>query len=449
MLQLPPSTFTERRRRVLADLPEGGALLLPTHGEVVRSNTTSFPFRPHSDFYYLSGFPEPDAWLLLKKGGEDAGYHLFVLPRDRERETWTGVRYGVAGAKERFGADHAWPLPELDDQLARLLADVDVLYFAFGRHPARESRLHRVLTRVRTGRKAELGPATLCDPEGLLAELRLVKTPEELAVMRTGVEISCEAHVAAMKAVRPGVHEYEIQALLEYTFRRRGAWGWAYPSIVAGGANACILHYVKNDDVFRPGELMLVDAGAEVDGYATDITRTTPVGTRYEGAQRDVYAVVLEVQRRAIETVKPGASINGMHEQVLRWLTEGLVELGVLVGDVEQIIAEKQHEAYYPHRTSHWLGVDVHDAGRYNLRSGPHKPLVVGNVLTVEPGLYFPADDERLPEAFRGIGVRIEDDVLVTEDGFEVLTAGVPKQIDEVEALRREALGGNLGSPRP
>jgi len=441
MLQLPQSTFAERRRRVLADLPEGGALLLPTHGEVVRSNTTMFPFRPHSDFYYLSGFPEPDAWLLLKKGGEDPGFHLFVLPRDRERETWTGVRHGVDGAKERFGADHAWPLPELDDQLARLLTDVDVLYFAFGRHPAREARLHRVLTKVRTGRKAALGPATLCDPDVLLSEMRLIKTPEELAVMRTGVEISAEAHVAAMKAVRPGMHEYEIQALVEYTFRRRGAWGWAYPSIVAGGANACILHYVKNDDVFRDGELMLIDAGAEVDGYATDITRTSPVGTRYVGAQRDAYGVVLEVQRRAIEAVRPGASINGIHEQVLRDLTQGLVDLGVLQGDVEQLIAEKKHEAYYPHRTSHWLGVDVHDAGRYNLRSGPHKPLEPGHVLTVEPGLYFPADDERLPEAFRGIGIRIEDDVLVTAEGFEVLTRAVPKQIDDVEALRRQALG--------
>jgi Xaa-Pro aminopeptidase len=438
MLQLPQTTFAERRRRVLDQLPAGGALLLPTHGEIVRSNTTHFPFRPHSDFYYLSGFPEPDAWLLLKKDGEEPGYHLFVLPRDRERETWTGVRYGVEGTKEHFGADFAWPLPELAEQLGRLLADVDVLHFAFGRHPSREARLHRVLQKVRTGRKPALGPATLCDPEGLLAEMRLVKTAEELAVMRTGVEISTEAHIAAMRAVRPGMHEYEIQALVEYTFRRRGAWGWAYPSIIAGGAHACILHYVRNDDMFRAGELMLVDAGAEVDGYATDITRTTPVGNRYEGAQRDVYQVVLEVQRRAIAAVKPGASINGIHEQVLRDLTQGMVELGALVGDVEQLIEDKKHEAYYPHRTSHWLGVDVHDIGRYNLRAGPHKPLEAGHVLTVEPGLYFPADDEKLPEGLRGIGIRIEDDVLVTAAGNEVLTQGVPKEIDEVEALRRE-----------
>lgn len=440
MLQLPQTTFAERRRRVLDQLPPGGALLLPTHREVVRSNTTHFPFRPHSDFYYLCGFPEPDAWLLIKRDGEDPGFHMFVLPRDRERETWTGVRYGVEGVKEHFGADFAWPLPDLDTQLARLLADVDVLYYAFGRHPSREARLHRVLAKVRTGRKATLGPATLCDPEPLLAEMRLLKTPEELAVMRTGVAISTEAHVAAMQAVRPGVHEYEIQALVEYTFRRRGAWGWAYPSIVAGGANACILHYVRNDDVFREGELMLIDAGAEVDGYATDITRTTPVGARYEGLQRDAYQVVLDVQRKTIAAVKTGASINALHEQVLRDLTQGMIDLGALQGDVEQLIADKKHEAYYPHRTSHWLGVDVHDAGRYNLRAGPHKPFEPGHVLTVEPGLYFPADDLTLPVGLRGVGIRIEDDVLVTESGNEVLTARVPKEIDDVEALRREGL---------
>ncbi|MCA9707413.1 MAG: aminopeptidase P N-terminal domain-containing protein [Myxococcales bacterium] len=441
LLRLPPETFAERRRRVLEQLPPGGAMLLPTHREVTRSNTTSFPFRPHSDFWYLSGFPEPNAWLLLKREGEDAGYHLFVQPRDRARETWTGVREGEEGAKARFGADFAWPLGELDEQLARLLADVDVLYFAFGRHGGKEQRLHRVLGKIRVGRKPELGPSSLVDPDLLLAEMRLIKSPQELAVMRTGAQISAEAHREAMAAVRPGMHEYEIQALLEYTFRRRGAWGWAYPSIVAGGANACILHYVRNDGVLRDGELMLIDAGAEVDGYATDITRTTPVGARYEGAQRDVYQAVLAVQQQTIAGVVKGASINGLHEQVLRSLTQAMIDLGVLRGDVEQLIEDKEHEAYYPHRTSHWLGVDVHDVGRYALRRGGHKPFEPGQVLTVEPGLYFPPDDERLPAAFRGIGVRIEDDVLVTDTGPQVLTAAVPKQIDEVEAIRRDALG--------
>lgn len=441
VLRLPPSTFAERRRRVLERLPPGAAMLLPTHGEVTRSNTTSFPFRPNSDFYYLSGFPEPDAWLLLKQGGVDAGTHLFVLPRDRERETWTGRRHGEEGARTRFGADFAWPLPELDTQLARLLEDVDALYFAFGRHPAKERRLHRVLAKVRVGRKPGLGPSSLHDPDLLLSEMRLHKSPEELQVMRKGVEISAEAHLAAMQQVRAGMHEYEIQALVEYTFRRRGAWGWAYPSIVAGGDNACILHYVHNDGQFRDGDLMLIDAGAEVDGYATDITRTTPVGPRYHGAQREAYELVLRVQQQAIDRVVVGGSINAIHHEVLRELTQGMIDLGVLKGEVEELIEAKEHEAYYPHRTSHWLGVDVHDVGRYSLREGGDKLFEPGQVLTVEPGLYFPADDERLPEAFRGIGIRIEDDVLVTEGRPEVLTRAVPKQIDEVEAIRREALG--------
>lgn len=441
-LRLPPTEFAARRQRVLAQLPERGAMLLPTHRELVRSNTTNFPFRPNSDFYYLSGFPEPNAWLLLKRDGEDPGYHLFVMPRDRERETWTGRRYGEQGATEVFGADFAWPLTDLDEELSRLLADVDTLYFSFGRHPAAERRLHRLLGKVRTGRKPDLGPSSLVDPDPMLSAMRLLKTPAELEVMRTGVEISTEAHLAAMREVRAGMHEYEIQALVEYMFRRRGGWGWAYPSIVAGGANACILHYVSNNDRFNDGDLMLIDAGAEVDGYATDITRTTPVGARYEGAQRDAYEVVLRVQKETIAKVRTGASINGLHEEVLRGLTQGMVDLGVLSGDVEELIADKKHEAYYPHRTSHWLGVDVHDVGRYNLAEGPHKPFEAGQVLTVEPGLYFPPDDESLPPGFAGVGIRIEDDVLVTDDEPVVLTAAVPKEIAEVEAIRRDALGG-------
>lgn len=416
-------------------------MLLPTHGELTRSNTTSFPFRPNSDFYYLCGFPEPDAWLLLKRDGVDPGTHMFVLPRDRERETWTGRRFGERGAREDFGADHAWSVAQLDEQLGRLLEDVDVLYFAFGRHPAKERRLHRVLSRVRVGRKPGLGPSTLRDPDPMLSEMRLIKSDVELQVMQTGVEISTEAHLAAMREVRAGRWEYEIQALVEYTFRRRGGWGWAYPSIVAAGDNACILHYVNNESQFQDGQLMLIDAGAEIDGYATDITRTTPVGARYEGAQRDAYDLVLRVQKKAIDAVRPGGSINAIHEQVLRDLTQGMVDLGVLSGDVEELIAEKKHEAYYPHRTSHWLGVDVHDVGRYCVREGGDKLFEPGQVLTVEPGLYFPPDDETLPKGFAGVGIRIEDDVLVTAGDPDVLTHTVPKTMDEIEAIRRDALG--------
>ena len=411
-------------------------MLLPTAHEVVRSNTTHFPYRPNSDFYYLTGYPEPDSWALLKKEGKDAGFHMFVLPRDRERETWTGIRYGTEGAQARFGADHAHELKKLEKRLGKLLEDVDVLYFAFGRHPERERKLHRILASCRTARRATLGPATMRDPAEILAPMRLVKSEEELAVMREGVRITHEAHVEAMKQVRPGMHEYEIQALVEYVFRRRGAWGWAYPSIVAAGANACILHYVRNDGAFEDGQLMLIDAGAEVDCYATDVTRTTPVGKKYEGAAREVYAAVLAVQKKAVAAVKPGGSIEDIHHDVLRDLTQVMIDLGALKGDVEELIGEKEHEKYYPHRTSHWLGADVHDVGRYRAREGHPVPFAPGQVLTVEPGLYFPPDDEDLPKGLRGVAVRIEDDVLVTKGGHEVLTATIPKAMDDVEALR-------------
>jgi Xaa-Pro aminopeptidase len=437
MLALPRHVYAQRRSKILGLLEGGAAILLPTHGEAIRSNTTTFPFRPASDFWYLSGFGEPDAWLLLKKEGVDPGFHLFVAPSDPQQEVWTGRRAGIEGAKAEFGADHAHPLPELAKTLGSLLEDVDTLYFPFGQVGDKETRLHEILRGVRVGRKAGLGPSTLVDASAFMAGQRLRKTDEELQLMREGARITGEAHVAAMQQVRPGMYEYEIQALLEYTFRRQGAWGWAYGTIVAGGDNANILHYVHNDAQFAAGELMLVDAGAEIEGYATDVTRTSPVDGKYSPAARDVYAAVLRVQKKAIEAVRPGASINGIHTEVLRNLTEELVGLGLLSGDVETLVDNEAYKPYYMHRTSHWLGLDVHDVGRYVQRDGEDVPFEPGMVLTVEPGLYLSAADETVPEAMRGIGIRIEDDVLVTADGHEVLTAHIPKEIDDVEALRR------------
>jgi Xaa-Pro aminopeptidase len=438
MPKLPLDAYAARRRAVLDRMPEGAAILLPTHVEQVRSNTTHFPFRPASDFWYLTGFPEPDAWALLKRAGTDAGFHLFVQPKDPERERWTGTRHGVEGATSRFSADHAWPLADLDKELSRLLEDVHTLYFPFARAPGPNtlSRLHGLLDRVRVGRKAGLGPATLVDASAFLSEMRLRKSEAELALMREGARITGEAHVAAMQAVRPGMHEYEIQALIEYTFRRQGAWGSAYGTIVAGGANACVLHYVHNDAELKEGELMLVDAGAEIDGYASDVTRTTPVSGRYEGAAREIYEAVLGVQEATVASVRPGASINGIHAEVLRRITGALVDLGILHGEVEALVEDKAYELYYMHRTSHWIGLDVHDVGRYVQMDGDDVPLEPGMVITVEPGLYLSPDDETVPAVMRGIGVRIEDDVLVTPSGHENLTAHIPKRIGDVEALR-------------
>jgi Xaa-Pro aminopeptidase len=436
MLRLPPTVFAERRRRLLERMPERSALLLPTAALRLRNADTHFPYRPDSDFFYVTGFPEPESWALLKKGGEGPRFSLFVLPKDPEKEVWTGIRVGPEGAKLDFGADGAWPLEEWDKELGTLLEDVETLYFAFGRHPDVEPRLIALLNRTRSGRKAGLGPSSLVDPGGLLGEQRLRKSPEELALMREGSRITGEAHVLAMQRVRPGMHEYEIQALVDYTFRRHGAWGVAYPSIVGGGRNACVLHYVENGAELRDGDLMLIDAGAEVGGYATDVTRTTPVGRKYSPVQRELYELVLAVQEEAISAIKPGATLDGLHDGVVKSLTQGLVDLGLVEGPVEKAIEDKTFRRCYMHRTSHWLGMDVHDVGRYVLPTGSGRPLEPGMVLTVEPGIYVAPNDEKAPERFRGIGIRIEDDILVTETGHENLTAQIPKKIEDVEGLR-------------
>ncbi len=436
MLKLSPEVFADRRRRVLDAMPAGSALLLPTNPERTRSNDTEFPFRPSSDFYYLTGFDEPGAWALLRKDEADEPFTMWVLPKDPEKEVWTGIRAGPEAVVERFGASAGFVEEELEAGLAERLGDVSDLYFDFGRHPEVEPRVMGVLGKLRKGRKGGLGPTSLRDATALLAEFRLRKTEDELVLMREGSRITGEAHVAAMEQVRPGMREYEIQALVEYTFRRQGAWGWAYASIVAGGANACILHYIKNDAVFGPKDLMLIDAGAEIDGYATDVTRTSPVSGRFTDPQRQLYELVLASQIEACEATVAGATIEGIHQGVVRTLTAGMIELGLLTGTVDEAIEQETFKKYYMHRTSHWLGLDVHDVGRYKLPSGDDLALEPGMVITVEPGLYVPPDAEDAPEQFRGIGIRIEDDVLVTADGNVNLTAQIPKTIEDIEALR-------------
>jgi len=436
MLCLPAESFSRRRQALFESLPSGAALLLPTASEKLRSGDSHYPFRPDSDFYYATGFPEPSSAALLKKGNDGQSYTLFVLPKDPEREVWTGIRHGTDGAVEAFGADVAFPITELETRLAESLADVDSLYFSYGRHPEIEALLGRVLAKLRTGRSAALGPQSMVDPGTLLGELRLHKTHEELALMREGARITAEAHRRAMTEVRPGMYEYEIEALLHYTFRRHGAWGWAYPSIVGGGANACILHYISNDSRFAEGDMMLIDAGAEVDGYATDVTRTSPVSGRFSPIQRDLYEIVLAAQQEAISAVRPGATIDALHDLCIRSLSRGLLDLGLLSGSLDEVIEEGSYRRYYMHRTSHWLGLDVHDVGRYHSSDGPPRPLEPGMVITVEPGLYISPSDELAPEAYRGIGIRIEDDILVTAAGHENLTVDIPKSVADIEALR-------------
>jgi Xaa-Pro aminopeptidase len=436
MDQIAPETFAARRRSILDALPKGAALLLPTGSEQTRSADTHYPFRPDSNFYYTTGFPEPDAWALLRNADSGPEFVMFVNLKDPEREIWTGIRAGIEGATERYGADAAFGIDDLEKELAPLLESIDDLHFAFGRHPAVELRLNAILSKLRQGRKAGLGPVSLSDPGAVLSEMRLHKTDDEIAMHRRGAAITDEAHRQAMAQVRPGMHEYEIQALIEYTFRRRGAWGWAYPSIVGGGTNACVLHYIENSARFQDGDLMLVDAGAEVDGYATDVTRTSPVSGRFSGPQRALYELVLTAQVAACEAAVPGATIDDVHELAVRILTEGMIDLGLIEGPIDDAIEKKAFRRYYMHRTSHWLGLDVHDVGRYQLPGGPARPLEPGMIITVEPGLYIPPTDDQAPKAFRGIGIRIEDDLLITESGNENLTIAIPKTIEDIEALR-------------
>ena len=436
MLSIDSAEFAHRRSRILDAMQEGSALLVPTNTEQMRSNDTDFRFRPASDFYYLCGFPEPKAWALLRKGLPGPSFVLFVQPKDPAREVWTGIRAGVGGAVEQFGADEAFSVDELDSKLGELLSPANKLYFSFGRQAQHEDRVNDILGKIRRSRKATLGPSCIEDSTAFLAEFRLFKSAAELAVMREGARITAEAHTLAMQQVRPGMFEYEIDALLEYTFRRQGAWAPAYTSIVGGGANACILHYIENNSKFGPNDLMLIDAGAEVDGYATDVTRTSPVSGKFTTPQADLYNAVLRAQEEAIIQTRPGATIEGIHNGVVRNLCESMVDLGLLEGSVDQLVETEAYKRFYMHRTSHWLGIDVHDVGRYKLTSGEERPLEPGMVLTIEPGIYVAPDDELAPKLFRGLGIRIEDDILVTSSGHENLTAATPKTIAQIEALR-------------
>jgi Xaa-Pro aminopeptidase len=429
-----PAPFAERRRRFLADIPAGSLVLLAAAPIAIRSNDVEYTYRQDNDFYYLTGFPEPEAFCVLDTGG-DPRFTLFVRPRDPERETWTGKRFGVDGARDVFGADAAHTIDRFDERFGKLLEGRERLYFALGRN--RELN-DRVLGHVRTSQatRERTGAASvgLLSPTDLLHEMRLHKEPAELERMRKAAAISAVAHREALLAARPGVGEYEIEARIDFAFRRLGGSGPAYPSIVASGANATILHYVENSRELADHELLLIDAGAEFDHYCADVTRTYPVGNKYTNEQRAVYDVVLAAQKAAIEKVAPGNTFDDVHDTALRILIEGLHSLGVLDGSLDDSMAKGAYRPYYMHRTSHWLGMDVHDVGKYRV-GDKSRVLEPGMVLTVEPGLYFSESVDGSAARFRAIGVRIEDDVLVTSDGRDVLTADIPKEAAELEAV--------------
>ncbi|MDP1734291.1 MAG: aminopeptidase P N-terminal domain-containing protein [Sulfuritalea sp.] len=421
----------------------GGVALVPTSPEQARNRDTHFPYRADSYFQYLTGFTEPEAVLVIVVGRANAPPQsiLFCREKNLEREIWDGFRHGPDGAREMFGFDAAHAIGDLEGKLPELLADQPALWFSIGHDAGWDQKIAAALNKVRAeSRTGKHAPAAIRDVRAELDAMRLVKDATELATMRRVADISTVAHIRAMRFVAPGCFEYEVEAELLHEFRRQGCEYPAYTSIVAGGANACVLHYVGNDQALRDGDLLLIDAGGELGGYASDITRCFPVNGRFSGPQAEVYNLVLDAQAAAIAAVRPGATFADPHEAALKVLAQGMLDLKLLSGSLDGVIESESYKRFFMHRTSHWLGKDVHDAGEY--KEGEHwAPLVPGMVLTIEPGCYIrPADD--VPKAFWNIGVRIEDDAVVTADGCEIITVAAPKKIADIEALMQDARGG-------
>jgi Xaa-Pro aminopeptidase len=429
--------YATRRARVFEEMERrgGGVMILPAADEKPRNADSEYVFRQDSDYAWVVGLDEPMGGAVLVARGGERKLVLFVRPRDREKEIWNGRRAGVEGAKERYGADEALPVGELDARLAGYVENAPTLWWRLGQDPAWDARMARIMGELRAGgRQGKRAPLAIVDPGRILHELRLVKTPDEVAKLRRAAEITAEAHMAAMRDGSNGRREHQVQAEIEYAFRRRGGMGPGYGTIVATGANSTILHYRASDAVLRDGDVCLVDAGGEYDWYTADVTRTFPVSGSFTPAQRALYDLCLAVQKEGILAVKPGANLDALHDLTVLRLTEGLVGLGLLAGPAAARVEDKSYRKYYMHRTSHWLGMDVHDVGDYYV-DGKARDLVPGMVLTVEPGLYVAEDDEAAPKEMRGVGIRIEDDVLVTSEGRENLTAAVPKDVSDLEAV--------------
>lgn len=433
-LHFDTARYAERRKHLQTKMRHGIAII-PTAAEVARNADTHYDYRHDSHFYYLSGFTEPEAVLVLIAGNEMQSI-LFCREKNAEREVWDGHRYGPDAAAEKFGFDAAYPIAQLDDKLTELMADQPALFYPVGMDTAWDTRVLKLREAVKA--KARIGiraPYEMRDVRELLDEMRLIKDAAEQDIMRRAAQISCEAHQRAMRFTRPSQFEYQVEAELLHEFCRHGARHPAYTSIVAGGANACTLHYVGNDARLNDGELLLIDAGCELEGYASDITRTFPVNGRFSAAQRDVYEIVLAAQAAAISAAKPGNTWNAPHEAALRVLAQGFIDLKLCSGSLESVLETESYKQFYMHRTGHWLGMDVHDVGEYKT-DGQWRSLREGMTLTVEPGCYIRPGDN-VPPALWNIGIRIEDDVLITAHGNEVFTQAAPKTVREIEEVMR------------
>lgn len=429
--------FKQRRDEFMRRI-SGGAAIFPSAPTALRNADVDHEYRQNSDLYYLTGFEEPNSVAVFSPDYPEHKFILFVQPKDPEREVWTGRRVGPERAVSDYGADAAHTIDKLGEELPKLIEKADRIYYRFGSDPTFDERLIGWMRQFQRQRQRHgYGPRAIIDPAEMLHEMRLIKSGHDLELLRRAVDISCEGHLEAIRAVRPGVYEYEIEAILRYVFRRNGSPRPGYQPIVASGANATILHYTTNDRRIEDGDLVLIDAGTEFGYYTGDVTRTMPASGAFTKEQATIYQLVLDAQTEAINAIKPGATFNEPHDRATRILTEGLVRLGLLEGDVETIIKEEKHKKFYMHSTSHWLGMDVHDAGPYKV-ADEWRRLEPGMVMTVEPGIYIAEELEDVDPRYRGIGVRIEDDVLVTEGGNEVLSARVPKTIEEIESVMRE-----------
>lgn len=434
-MSISKAEYTRRRKHLMALMEPNSIAIIPSAREHVRSRDTTYHFRQDSDFYYLSGITEPDAVLVLIPGRGHGQFVVFCRERDSGLELWHGNRAGPEGMCEHHRADDAFPVSDIDEILPGLLEGRDRVYYSMGRSAEFDRQIMGWVNQIR-GQEASgaVPPGEFTDLDHMLHELRLYKSAAELRLMRKAAEISAQAHCRAMRECRAGMYEYQLEAELQYGFAKGGARFPAYASIVGSGSNACVMHYTDNSDKLRDGELVLIDAGCELEYYASDVTRTFPVSGRFSKEQRALYELVLKVQHAAIEQVKPGNHWNQPHDASVRVLIEGLVELGLLRGRVSNLVKRNAHRAFYMHRVGHWLGLDVHDVGDYRVGE-QWRVLEPGMVLTVEPGLYIPVDNTKVAKKWRGIGIRIEDDVIVTEKGCEVISSGVPKNVEEIEAL--------------
>jgi Xaa-Pro aminopeptidase len=431
---LTQEDFASRRARLMDSLSDGAIILTAGH-MATRNSDVEHEYRQDSTFWYLTGFDEPDAVAVLRPGHEEHPYVLFVNPFDPKFEIWVGQRAGVDGAKQHLGADEAFPIEELEEKLPELLEETNTLYHSLGSDQEMDRLVTDLVKRRRSsGQRNGRYIQRVADPGITIASMRVVKSAKEIESLQRAIDITAQGFDAAIRETRAGQREYHIQTPLENEFRRLGSPRNGYPSIVASGENSCILHYIKNRRELQDGDLLLIDAGAEVDYYGADITRTWPVSGKFTPEQRDVYDIVLEAQKKAIELIAPGVEFGDVHKKAREVLIQGLKDFGILKGDIDHIIEEKEHEPYYMHGTSHWLGLDVHDAGIY--KNGDDSVLLQeGMVFTVEPGLYFGRQVEDAPEYLKGIGIRIEDDLVVTADGYRVMSSAIPKEPGDLEAL--------------